>query len=1343
MEKLYIGLDIGTNSAGIACSDENYNLVRAKGKDCWATRLFDEASTAADRRVKRTARRRLARRKQRISYLQEVFSPFISDKLFFIRLKNSQLLPEDKEESLGGDKNSLFADIEFNDKEFHKKFPTIYHWRKYLQTADEKDIRLYYLALHHIIKYSGHFLFEGEAGSDFRDCNRLFKALESALEDLGWENKPSFDSAKIEDAKVILLDGKKRLRDKQSELERLFGIADPSGKEIIKGICGAKFDPKKLFPDQYKEEKSFSLAEMNEETFEALQATYGDDFLLLEAMRSLYNYFVFERLLKNQSDISSAMIAVYEKHKSDLKRLKKFLRKNCDKETYKKMFSDNAYDSVKKTGNYANYVGFTKERGKKVTRPHAPYEGFLEYLKKFLNELSCEDVAERDAILSEVEEKSFLPQILHSDNGLIPNQINKAELEKIVRNMVRNLPETAEMAEKIKPIFEYRIPYYVGPLSGTDRSNCWMVKKPGMEGERITPWNFDEVVDKAASNEEFMRRMTNKCTYLHAEDVLPKGSVYYQKYDVLNQLNTLLLNGQRFSLELKQEVFNNLFLVKKNVTVKSIKDYLVRSGRISESEKSNVQISGEEDFKASMSSYLALKSVLGDFVDRDYRSGGRVCEDIILWHTLNTDKNVVIKLIENKYGSIPEIRENMGRIKGLVFKDFGRFSERFLTGLRVTDPESGENLSILDLLYETQMNLNEILFDERFGFMDMIREENGEESAEITKKDIDELYVSPAVKRGIHQSLKMVDEYVAAIGKMPDKIFVEVTRGEEKDKKGKKTESRKSKLQKLYKNLEGIDHLVKELEEIEEKKLKSERLYLYFRQLGKCMYSGKEIDIRALSTDQYDVDHILPRCYIKDDSLDNKVLVLRSKNEEKRDIFPLPKGLVSEEARKHWELLRKKNMIGGITYERLTRVEPLTEGEYQDFINRQRTITDQTAKAVAELLKRKYKDSKIVYSRAKNVSDFRNKFGIHKCRETNDLHHARDAYLNIVVGNVYDVRFSTPQYIHSKVGDEWREYNLKKLFERDVKGAWIAEGGKTITNVKKVVQKTSMCVTRYAFCNHGKFYDETVYGKGDTGIREPRKKNLPMEKYGGFSSLKTAYFAIVLSKGKKGKEIKTIEAIPVLWDYRAESNPSAIQTYLESYLKDPKILIPRIKVQQLIKYNGEYLYIAGISGSSGKQIKYHNAVECFTDNKTDLYVKDLGKFSEAEKTWDKDEYMIQVNRFGQIARKIDREQNLALYDWLIEKLGEKMYGAISAFKTVKTELESRKEKFKEISLLDQAKTLLEVFKFLKCDAAAANLKAIDGSAQCGIILTNKDITNIDFRLIHQSPCGLIIREEKV
>lgn len=104
--------------------------------------------------------------------------------------------------------------------------------------------------------------------------------------------------------------------------------------------------------------------------------------------------------------------------------------------------------------------------------------------------------------------------------------------------------------EKILKIFEFRIPYYVGPLSDRhveNGANAWIVRK---EAGRIYPWNYEEKIDLEKSNEAFIRRMTNKCTYLLGEDVLPKNSLLYQKFMVLNELNNLKIRGKGISVAL-------------------------------------------------------------------------------------------------------------------------------------------------------------------------------------------------------------------------------------------------------------------------------------------------------------------------------------------------------------------------------------------------------------------------------------------------------------------------------------------------------------------------------------------------------------------------------------------------------------------------------------------------------------------------------------------------------------------------------------------------------------------------------------------------------------------------
>lgn len=1330
-KKYYIGLDIGSNSVGIACTDENYNLLRAKGRDCWAVRLFDESSTAVERRMARTARRRLARRKYRISQLQALFAPEMNDKLFFTRLQNSQYFTCDKAAELCADKNNLFADGNYTDKDFYREYPTIYHLRAALQKNCVDDLRLYYLAIHHIVKYRGHFLFEGSM-QDVRDINKPLQELNYACETLYSDDVPHFDVAVADRAKQILQQ-KSGVKAKCQALNDIFGAQSAEKKEIIKGMCGAKVSPATLFGKQYAEEKSFSFGDINDEAFEAMRPTYDENFALLEAIRSIYNFVLFENLLAGHQNFSEAMVALYNKHKADLCLLKKVVKKFASQEEYNRLFK-----SLGEKANYVNYIGYTRKGGDRKNAPKCSYEDFLAYLKRFLTALPADE--QIDCILADIDNKTFLPKILNADNGIVPYQVNEAELDKILAKMVERFPQMEPTAAKIKAVFLFRVPYYVGPLTGI---NSWVVRTK--TGVPITPWNFDEIVDRAASNEQFMRRMTNKCTYLRGENVLPKASILYQKFNTLNQLNKLQVNQKPLSVSLKQKIYNQLFLVKNKVSDKMIVDLLVREGEVSEAERADVSLGGkDEEIKASMSTYIQLKKILGDFVDDDLANGGSVCENIVLWHTLNTDKTIVESLIKANYADIPIVSQNIKRLKGLTFRDFGRLSARLLVGLRSANHTTGEMQSIMDVLYETNENLNEILYDENYDFNQLIDEANGDQSTDVTYADVEELYVSPVVRRGIWQSLNMIDEYIGAFGTEPHKIFVEVTREDGVKGSAGRTVPRKKALLEKYKGIQGIEELVAELQSdnVSDLRLRQERLYLYFRQLGRCMYSGERIDLSRINTDMYDVDHILPRSYIKDDSLDNKVLVLRSKNAEKSDKYPLPQGFTTQQ--NFWRFLYEKQLIGDKTYKRLTRVEPLGNDDYADFINRQKVITDQTAKAVVQLLQRKYPSVKVVFSKAKNVSDFKQKFDLYKCRETNDLHHARDAYLNIVVGNVFDTCFSTPMSRFYNKGDVWKTYNLRTMFTRNVEGAW---NENSLTVVKNCYQKCSMAVTRYAYCNKGAFYAQTVYS-GTENVTAPRKLNGPLsnaERYGGYKTQTTAYFAIVESDGKKGR-VKTIEAVPVLVDYQSRRDENRTLRYFEETLglKNVRIIVPKLKVKQLVRYNGSLLYLAGVTG---KQVAVHNAVQLFTDNKTDDYINQLIKLVDMDKKGMIDntmtEYDVKTNRMGQVKLKVAPSANVQLYDMLTSKLDGNNYAGVSAYAAFKNNLIVCKENFVKLRTIEQARALLQILKLFKCNAETVDMTAIGGKSVCGKLLINKDITNANFEIVAISPCGLTVRTKRV
>lgn len=84
---------------------------------------------------------------------------------------------------------AIFADHDYTDKNYHKQFPTIYHLRKWLmETSDTPDIRLVYLAMHHLVKHRGHFLFSGNI-DEIREFHTAFDAFLALVrgEELGFE----------------------------------------------------------------------------------------------------------------------------------------------------------------------------------------------------------------------------------------------------------------------------------------------------------------------------------------------------------------------------------------------------------------------------------------------------------------------------------------------------------------------------------------------------------------------------------------------------------------------------------------------------------------------------------------------------------------------------------------------------------------------------------------------------------------------------------------------------------------------------------------------------------------------------------------------------------------------------------------------------------------------------------------------------------------------------------------------------------------------------------------------------------------------------------------------------
>ena len=1350
MEKeYYLGLDIGTDSVGYAATDTSYKLLKYKGEPMWGAHLFDEAQLCEERRSFRNSRRRLDRRQQRVKFVQELFAKEISkkDENFFIRIAESALWREDASGNIG-----VFCDKDYTDKDYHRNYPTIHHLLKDLmENKKPHDVRLVYIACAWLVAHRGHFLNEVskenieeilDFSNTYNDFMSFFRNNDSITENI-WECSDIAYLGIILKKRIGVTAKKKELQEflyGSTKVSKTTSEEFPYSREgIIKLLAGGQCSPKDLFgKEEYKDVKSISLGQNDEELEEIFDAI-GDDSQLILKLKSVYDWSVLCDILKGKDSISSAKIEVYEEHKKDLQALKKFIKKYVP-DKYNEVFriTDN------KISNYVSYSGNIKsDRKNKDNLKCCKISEFNKYIYDIVKNIipDKQDEAFFRYMLSKLEISAFLPKQVDSDNRVIPYQLYWTELNRILNNASEYLPflngkdkDGYVTKDKILSVFEFRVPYYVGPLNNSGNKFAWIERKAG----RITPWNFNEMVDHDISEQRFINRMTNTCTYIPSESVLPKNSLIYEKFNVLNTINKICINNVGITVECKKALFNGLFMKRKNVTVKAIRDFLTLEGYCTKEEAETISgIDTVTNIKASLYSHIAFEKLIlsGDLKEDD-------CERIIFRSVCSESRNRFSKWLEKEYSLLS--RENKRYIASLKFKDFGRLSRKFLCEILGTDKASGEVFTVLEALWNTNFNLMELLSD-RFTFnveLERIRSKYYSEKTKKIADRLDEMYISNAVKRPIIRTLDIVSDVVKVNGSKPKKIFIEMARGANEEQKGKRTKSRYEQIRELYSKCdEDTRELSARLEamgDMRDNKLQSDKLFLYYMQLGKCMYSGKEISLDLLFNDKiYDIEHIYPQSKVKDDSIiNNKVLVFSEINGEKSDSYPISENIRTD-MRSWWDMLLKHNFISAEKHKRLTRHTPFTADEEWGFINRQLVETRQSTKAVATLLKEKYGDVDIVYVKAGLVSEFRHEFDMLKCRSVNDLHHAKDAYLNIVAGNVYNERFTRQWYL-----DNQRKYSvkIKTLFSHivEINGCTVWNPEIHFDTVRRTMAKNSVHMTKYAFCRKGGFFDQMPL-KASEGL-VPLKKGMPTEKYGGYNKTSATFFmAVKYDIGKKSDvmimPVERLYSDKVLNNnvFALEYARKTISTILGKDVDNVSFPLGMriLKINTMFDFDG---FRATLSGKSngGRQLLISTFTALTCGKEMENYIKKLEVFIEKKKDNPKMSYSPDFD-------KVYSAKNVELYDILTQKLTDGVFTKRTC-NPVSTLVDGR-EKFLSLDIFDQAKCLMQIVSVFSRNSSGCDLSYINGTVHSAVTRINGNLSNwkkqyANVRIIDTSSSGL-------
>lgn len=1173
-----IGLDIGTNSVGWAVINEGFDLRKYKHQSMWGAHLFDEAQKAATRRSFRSSRRRLARRKRRITLLQQIFDNEMQkvDPHFYIRLSESMLHVGDKSSTLELDANILFADHSFTDKSYREKYPTIYHLRSSLfHNSEKQDIRLVYLALHHLIKYRGNFLVEGGVDSVISSFNS--QNLQTFMDFIG------ADESIAKKVKAILLDRSLSRSVRKSDIIKLLQPT-PDNKKIVSeavgAVIGLKWNANKLFEDDSLEVKGEFSNKNYEEQRDEIATAIGDDrYELIETLESVYQWTVFSQFIRKDSCLSDIMIEKYDAYRQDLSDLKALFHESLPKK-YKTFFHGDAAEFELYNNHKRNLDDLYKS------------------IKKQLGEIAKDNPRyQRFEKRAELEE--FLSRQRIRDNGAIPHQIHQYELERIIDNQAQHYPFLAQNRDKIISIFTFKLPYYIGPLK-TDGNFAWSVKK---KDGVIYPWNFDEMIDDEASAEEFIGQMRNNCTYLPDKEVLPKNSLLYQEYEVRNELKNVTVNGERLSPDIQNRIVDELFTKEPSVTYKKLIKYLY-DNQIYNTD--SLIISGtakEKSFASSRKSYLDFTNKIGVEITPKTQ---KAIEEVIKWITLLEDKKILAKKLQ-KYSDIFDNNQLCAILK-LNYSGWGRLSRKLLDGITAHTPY-GE-LTVIETMRSSKDNFMQIIQSDRYEFKKIIDDIlSADQRTDIAYDDIKKLAGSPGIKRALWRSVRIVDEIVDTIGYEPKLISIEMARNEDEKVR---TKSRYGQLEKMYKDLYGKAYtksdIKSQLAEYKDK-LDKKKYYLYFLQNGKCAYTGDPLDIENDLRDS-EIDHILPRSLTKDDSLDNTVLVLRKENQRKLDDYPIAPD-IQNHMRPIWTSLKNAKLMSQLKFQRLTSQKQLSEDRVAGFVNRQLVETRQITKHLARMLTEKYHDSatEVFTIRAGMSSEYRRIHDLPKCREVNDLHHAKDAYLAAVLAQYIKIRY--PKLDKAFVYGEYMKFKSKKQTNMDRSSFILASMSYDLTNtetgeiiwqskithdvIDRTMKYNDCLITKKTEIGDNQFYDQTIYGKNSGATMITRKANLPVDKYGGYSGRKAAYFmAIRYLKQVRNKDVFVNEIISVPTQiYTLEkTKPGSINEYLRNNYRQATILLSKIPINQKIEYDGNEQFVVGSSEvTNAKQLKLPYDIE--------------------------------------------------------------------------------------------------------------------------------------------------------
>ena len=551
--------------------------------------------------------------------------------------------------------------------------------------------------------------------------------------------------------------------------------------------------------------------------------------------------------------------------------------------------------------------------------------------------------------------------------------------------------------------------------------------------------NFDEGPGKGSQYTG--SHDVKKCEIYRDEDVAAKGtytSEWATIYQKINNLSIICGGDRRRLSNEERQIAVELAKKAEKVTYKAFRkaiklddDYRFSTLNYSEKKKQGKKKSEGE----SKSDVVEINDVVDSLA----------CEDSEFITAKNSNK--IVKALNDNLKSDIELIDEIAEIC-TKYKSENLFrsaiAESKIIGGRL-DEETIEKLSKIDMKGYGHLSLHvlrEILpyLEEGMVYSDAMQkaghnhsEHNFEKQKYLGTKEVYDAIggvTSPVVKRALSQTVKVIDAVIRQYGS-PYAINIELARDmsmtkDERDKLKKENDARAAKNEAIRENIAKLNAMPNSTNVLKYK--------LYEEQDHKCAYSMETLDINHLFEDgYYEIDHIIPYSRSFDDSFNNKVLVLKRENQNKRNSTPVEYferiGRDYDEVLAFWKAIYQKRNRKKLEF---LQKKEINESEWK---NRALNDTRYASRMLANLIKDYLlfdEKSKDKYGRVETVkgaitSYLRRFWGVQKIREDGDKHHAVDAAIIACV---------TP-----KTKNKIERYNQIKESRKMRNGQYVLEDG--------------------------------------------------------------------------------------------------------------------------------------------------------------------------------------------------------------------------------------------------------------------------------------------------------------